>query len=188
VAAESADPTIFEAAVTRSLDRKVCNTLNTCCIVRSQAEQLVPAFLAGMDEAGRSRETAFKLHVAEGSESIVPADLFEKKVMVGRAEGDVEEPQAAMISKSKLGHEWEWEETPEVTLVLVDSIDEAVSFFNEQSPQFIGALISQDEAEHTRFYDTLNAPFVSDDHTRWVDGQYALSRPELVMYEKRARV
>ncbi|MEM7534097.1 MAG: aldehyde dehydrogenase family protein [Chloroflexota bacterium] len=179
VAAESANPAIFEAAVTRSLDRKVCNTLNTCCIVRSQAETLVPAFLAGMEQAARNRETNFKLHVAEGCEAAVPADLFEKIVSIGRAEGNVEEPQAALISPAALGHEWEWEESPEVTLILVDSIDEAVSMFNAQSPQFIGALISEDEAEHIRFYDTLNAPFVSNNHTRWVDGQYALRRPEL---------
>jgi len=179
VAAESADPDNFQAVVTRSLDRKVCNTLNTCCIVRSQAKRLIPAFLAGMAEAGRRRDTTFKLHVTEDSESAVPADLFETMVTVGRAEGNVEEAQAAMISRSALGHEWEWEETPEVTLALVDSIDEAVALFNDQSPQFIGSLISTDPAEHKRFYDTLNAPFVGNHHTRWVDGQFALNRPEL---------
>ena len=179
VAAESAEPAMLEDAVIRSLDRKVCNTLNTCCIVRDQAEGLVPAFLRGMEEAGRRRGANFKLHVAEGSESIVPTELFQKIVPIGRAEGNVDEPQAQAISRSSLGIEWEWEESPEVTLTIVDSIDEAVSLFNAQSPQFIGALLSADQADHDRFYDTINAPFVSNDYTRWVDGQFALHRPEL---------
>ena len=78
-----------------------------------------------------------------------------------------------------MGHEWEWEETPEVTLALVDSVDEAVVLFNEQSPQFVASLISNDSAEQQRFYEMVNAPFVGDNHTRWVDGQFALNKPEL---------
>ena len=45
VASEHASVDPFTAAVGASLDRKVCNTLNTCCIVRSRAADLVPAFL-----------------------------------------------------------------------------------------------------------------------------------------------
>ncbi|MEM7018196.1 MAG: aldehyde dehydrogenase family protein [Pseudomonadota bacterium] len=179
VAAESADPATLEEAVTRSLDRKVCNTLNTCCVVRSQAEKLVPAFLRGMKAAGKRRGHYYKLHVAEGSETAVPNELFQNIVPIGRAEGNVDEPQAQSIAVSELGIEWEWEESPEVTLMLVDSIDEAVSLFNAQSPQFIGALISAEQNEHEHFYNTINAPFVSNDYTRWVDGQFALHRPEL---------
>ncbi|MBW2385720.1 MAG: glutamate-5-semialdehyde dehydrogenase, partial [Deltaproteobacteria bacterium] len=33
--------------------------------------------------------------------------------------------------------------------------------------------------DHRRFYASVNAPFVGDGHTRWVDGQLALNRPEL---------
>jgi glutamate-5-semialdehyde dehydrogenase len=40
-------------------------------------------------------------------------------------------------------------------------------------------LISEDPAEHERFYDLVDAPFVGNGFTRWVDGQYALDRPEL---------
>ncbi|MEM7125595.1 MAG: aldehyde dehydrogenase family protein [Chloroflexota bacterium] len=179
VAAESADAAILEDAVVRSLDRKVCNTLNTCCIVRSQADVLAPAFLRGLEEAGKRREHNFKLHVAQGSESAVPQDLFQKIVPIGRAEGNVDEPQAQTIAPTDLGQEWEWEESPEVTLTLVNSVDEAVALFNAQSPQFIGALLSEEQAEHEHFYDTINAPFTSNDYTRWVDGQFALHRPEL---------
>ncbi|NIV58557.1 MAG: glutamate-5-semialdehyde dehydrogenase, partial [Actinobacteria bacterium] len=49
VASEQADADAFAAAVYHSLDRKVCNTLNTCCIVESAAERLVPVFLDALD-------------------------------------------------------------------------------------------------------------------------------------------
>ncbi len=51
--------------------------------------------------------------------------------------------------------------------------------FNEYSPQFVASLISEDKAAHESFYQTVNAPFVGNGFTRWVDGQYALQRPEL---------
>jgi len=179
VAAESADTTSFGRVVVNSLDRKVCNTLNTCCIVASQAERLVPVFIASLAEAGRRRDQPFKLHVAEGSAHVIPADLFQKLVVIRRAEGDIDEPQAALLPRQALGHEWEWEETPEVTLTLVESVDEAVALFNRYSPQLVGSLISHDDAEQQRFYETINAPFVGNDYTRWVDGQFALGKPEL---------
>ena len=70
-------------------------------------------------------------------------------------------------------------ETPEITLVRADSLDEAVALFNAQSPRLVGTLLSEDPNEHRRFFETLNAPFVGDGHTRWVDGQFALNKPEL---------
>ena len=179
VASEKADIEKFSDSVFNSLDRKVCNTLNICCIQRSRAEELVSAFIGSMGKAGERRNNNFKLHVVEGDESYVPDTLFETIVPIGRAEGLVDEPQAQLISRDKLGDEWEWEDSPEVTLVIVDSVDEAVSLFNEYSPQLVGSLISEDESEHERFYATLNAPFIGNDITRWVDGQFALNKPEL---------
>ena len=179
VAAQSADADAFAAAVRGSLDRKVCNTLNVCCIVRERADDLVPAFLAGLDAAAEGRGHAFKLHVVRGSERWVPEDLFVRPVTVRRAEGDVEERQAEMIDAGELGHEWEWEESPELTLVVVDDVDQAVDLFNRYSPQFVASLVGADAAEHERFYGRVNAPFVGNGFTRWVDGQYALDKPEL---------
>ena len=40
IADETADSERFAAAVSNSVDRKVCNTLNVCCIVQSRAEEL----------------------------------------------------------------------------------------------------------------------------------------------------
>ena len=51
--------------------------------------------------------------------------------------------------------------------------------FNEQSPRFAASLVSEDADEHASFFDLIDAPFVGNGFTRWVDGQYALDRPEL---------
>jgi glutamate-5-semialdehyde dehydrogenase len=100
-------------------------------------------------------------------------------VSVQRAEGAIEELQAERLPASELGREWEWERTPEITLVFVRDVAHAVELFNRHSPQFIASLISDDTLEHEHFYSAVNAPFVGDGHTRWVDGQKALDRPEL---------
>ena len=178
VAAASADPVRFKAAVYHSLDRKVCNTLNVCAIVRERAGDLVPAFLEALDLAGERRRQV-KLHVVEGSQDVIPQAWREARVVVGRAQGEVEEPKVELLAQDQLGHEWEWEETPELTLVVVDSVDEAVNLFNRYSPQFAATLIAEDAEAHERFYAGVNAPFVGDGFTRWVDGQFALDRPEL---------
>jgi glutamate-5-semialdehyde dehydrogenase len=39
--------------------------------------------------------------------------------------------------------------------------------------------VSEDPAAHACFWAGANAGFVGDGFTRWVDGQYALNRPEL---------
>lgn len=179
VASVAADVGVFRDAVRWSLDRKVCNTLNVCCIPRARARDLAPAFLDGAREAGAARSQPYRLHVVAGSEDAVPAGLFDTTVTVRRASGDVREPQADVIGAERLGEEWEWEETPEMTLVVVDDVDAAIALFNRYSPQFIASLVSEDAGEHERFYALVNAPFVGNGFTRWVDGQYALRRPEL---------
>lgn len=178
VAAESADADAFAAAVFNSLDRKVCNTLNTAAIVESRAAELVPRFLDAVDAAGVARSATSKLHVAAGDEDRVPAGWFEPADIV-RAEGSVREPRTELIGRDELGVEWEWEESPEVTLVIVPDVDWAIDAFNTQSPRFAASLISEDEDEHRRFYELIDSPFVGNGFTRWVDGQYALNRPEL---------
>ena len=182
VASEHADPKAFEEVVFASLDRKVCNTLNTCCIVASRADQLVPAFLRGLERAGARTNPstgAFKLHVAVGSEAHVPSGLFERRVSVQRAAGAVTEPIAQPLPIAALSEEWEWEQTPEVSLVIVRDLAEATALFNRYSPHFVAALSSSVASEHETFYEQVDAPFVSDNFTRWVDGQKALRKPEL---------
>jgi glutamate-5-semialdehyde dehydrogenase len=169
----------FAEAVVRSLDRKVCNTLNTCCIPRARAEELVPVLLNSLERAGKALNQTYKLHVVERDRAALPGELFEREVSVLRAEGDVREFQAEVLDEAKLGHEWEWEQTPEISLALVDDLDEAVALCNRYSPHFVACLISENADEQKHFYETIDAPFVGDGHTRWVDGQVALDRPEL---------
>ena len=179
VAAPDADAERFAAVVETSLDRKVCNTLNVCCIDKSRAADLVPLFLKALQRAGERRGHGCKLHVVQGDEHILPSGWLDRSVTVRRAEGDVEELLAETLAQADLGREWEWEETPEVTLKLVDGVDQAVALFNQYSPQFTASLISEDPAAQEAFYQAINAPFVGDGFTRWVDGQYALNQPEL---------
>jgi glutamate-5-semialdehyde dehydrogenase len=148
VAAQTADVDTFAAAVQHSLDRKVCNTLNVCCIVRDRADELVPAFLAAAGRAAAARGVAPIVHRLE-----------------------VDDPQLAT--------EWEWDDVPEVALVVVDSVEQAVDQFNRWSPHFVASLVSTDEVEHRAFYAAVDAPFVGNGFTRWVDGQFALVQPEL---------
>lgn len=178
VAAADADADVFAEAVYNSLDRKVCNTLNTCCIVRERTDDLLPAFLAALQKAGDRRGVTAKLHVVADQLADIP-DSWKTEVAIVRAEGEVMELQTSTLDWDGLGEEWEWEDSPEVTLAIVDSVDAAVDLFNSLSPRFAASLISADDAAHQRFFERVDAPFVGNGFTRWVDGQYALDRPEL---------
>ena len=158
VADESADPDRFFAAVYHSLDRKVCNTLKVCAIVRSRAHDLVPRFLGALEEAGQ-RRSGCRLHVlTPGVAMNAPHDV---------------------IAEADLATEWEWEDRPEVTLAIVEDLDHAIALFNRYSPRFGASLIAEDARAQAHFFASLDAPFVGDGFTRWIDGQYALNRPEL---------
>ncbi|MBS0410915.1 MAG: aldehyde dehydrogenase family protein [Proteobacteria bacterium] len=179
VADVTADAARFAAVVRTSLDRKVCNTLNVCCIVRERAGELVPVFLEALAQAGDARGHGCKLHVVEGDFDWLPQDWRQARATVRRADGDHDEPLAEILPLAGLATEWEWEDSPEVSLKIVADLDEAIALFNRFSPQFVGSLVSEDPAAHDRFWAGANAGFVGDGFTRWVDGQYALNRPEL---------
>lgn len=178
VATASADAARLAATVEHSLDRKVCNTLNVCVVTADVAAQLVPVAVEAADRAAATRHTVAKFHVAPATVGF-PAERFERTVTVGRAEGEREEPQAEPIALDELGTEWEWELSPELSLVVVDDLGAAIALYNRLSPRLVATLLSEDSAEQARFYAEIDAPFVGDGFTRWVDGQYALSRPEL---------
>lgn len=178
IAAPTADPKAFASAIHNSLDRKVCNTLNTCCIVTERAEDLIPVFLDSLQKAADRRAVNPKLHVVEGQQGRIPTDWF-TPVPIVRAGGAVTEPRTETIGLADLGVEWEWEESPEVSLAVVESVDHAVELFNRLSPRFVASLVSEDTEEHHRFFEMIDSPFVGNGFTRWVDGQYALNRPEL---------
>ncbi len=179
IADTHADPDKFELAVYNSLDRKVCNTVTVICIPHSRAGDLVPKLLSALQKRGEKLGHGYRLHVAHGSEDIIPKELFTTETEVLRATGAVHELTATVWPADQLGHEWEWEQTPEVTVVAIHDLDEGIRLFNEQSPLMVASLISEDEAAHEKLLRELNAPFIGNGFTRWVDGQYALCRPEL---------
>ena len=119
-----------------------------------------------------------RLDQIEEQASTVPREWFDE-VSIARAEGDVTEPQASTLGWGDLGREWEWENSPEVTLAIVGDVDHAVDLFNTLSPRFAASLISNDATRVDRFFDAIDSPFVGDGFTRWVDGQFALNKPEL---------
>lgn len=175
---DGADEARFRAAVVGSLDRKVCNTLNVCCLVGPRARLLIPVFLDALQEAGERRGHGCKLHVVSGYEWL-PPDWRDATTTVRRADGDHVEPLVERLDEAGLATEWEWEETPEVTLVIAPEIEAAVHLFNRYSPQFILSVIADAPETHAYLWANTNANFVGDGMTRWVDGQYALDRPEL---------
>ncbi len=178
VASAQADPDRLQAVVRASLDRKVCNTLNTVCVIRSAADRLLPKILEGLRSAAQARGTQPKLHVTKQASTYLPEEWW-AEVEIDRAAGKVREPATELISDDDLGLEWEWEESPEVTLCVADTIEDAVAWFNAQSPRFVASLVSEAVDEHDAFFRMVDAPFVGNGFTRWVDGQYALDRPEL---------
>ena len=179
VAGESADAERFRLAVLHSLDRKVCNTLNVCCIPSTRPD-LVTVFVDALGAAAARRGAEPRLHVAANGRDVpIPAEWWTTTVKVHRADGIHDEPLATPLDRDDLGLEWEWEDSPEVTLVVTGDVAEAVGLCNRHSPRFVATLVSSDPAEHEAFYAAVDAPFVGDGFTRWVDGQYALLTPEL---------
>lgn len=170
----------LSAVVEHSLDRKVCNTLNVICVPESVAGELVPVVWEASHRAAARRGTLPRIHAVNGAERFLTnVREGDNRIDVMRADGVVRESQVSVGDVDNLGHEFEWEETPEFHLVLVDSMDHAVDLFNAYSPQFIASVISSDPGELEAVWDSVNAPFFGDGFTRWVDGQFALERPEL---------
>jgi glutamate-5-semialdehyde dehydrogenase len=176
IAGAHANETALMHAVEYSLDRKVCNTANVVCVLRDQADAQIPIVYAAAEAAAARRSTHSRIHCVGGAEQWLDADKY---VEVIRANGVMRELQISTANVSDLGHEWEWEETPEFFLVVVNHLDEAIELCNTHSPQFVVSLISDNDEEHASVWAKVNAPFIGNGFTRWVDGQFALRRPEL---------
>jgi glutamate-5-semialdehyde dehydrogenase len=173
---EHADTLRLSAVVEHSLDRKVCNTLNVICVPRKNASRDVPIIFAAAQKAAMKRNTAPRVHCVGGAEVFLDASVY---IDVVRSQGLESEPQVSVAAHDILSYEFEWEENPEFSIVLVDSVDESISLFNSHSPQFVVSGISESDDEIERMWRLCNAPFMGNGFTRWVDGQFALNRPEL---------
>ncbi len=165
IAGEHCDASVFESAVEHSLDRKLCNTLNVVCIVRSRAGDLLPSFQRAVIKAAAARGTNPVVHL------VPDANLKTFSFDLGV---DVRD-----LALDSLATEWEWDNAPECSVVMVGDLESAVTLCNEYSPQFVVSIVSDDERERDFVWRRVNAPFVGDGMTRWVDGQFALLRPEL---------
>lgn len=172
IVAAEADPVRLEVVVAASLDRKVCNTLNVCAIERSGADRLLPVVLAGARRAAADRSAQLVVHAVGAAEGPVRA-------IVGDDPGVV----VHTLEADGLGREWEWEDDPEFSVCLVDDVDQAVALCDTHSPHFVVSVVGGSGASGDdlleRVYRRVDAPFVGDGFTRWVDGQYALGEPEL---------
>lgn len=175
---ENVDDSRLASFVEHSLDRKVCNTLNVVCLPRGRSRDLVSVVVDAADRAARRRGSSARFH-AVGDAFTLLAAVAPGEIEVRRATGVVSEPRVTPSTVSDLGVEHEWEENPELSVVLVDSLDEAVELFNEWSPHFVASVVTSSDEERERAFAALDAPFVGDGFTRWVDGQFALLRPEL---------
>lgn len=162
-------------SIVASLDRKVCNTLNTIVINRRRSHELVPLVI----EALRERDPNVRVHVVTGSELDVPTELLERRVSVIRSGEESVEPQIDAVPIDELRTEWEWELTPEVSLVCAIDDREAIDLINTYSPRFVASIITTDQDRFERFYEGVDVPYVGRGFTRWVDGQWAWDRPEL---------
>ncbi len=176
---ESTQADRLKAAIIGSLDRKVCNTLNTLCILKSRVDELLPMVFDGLDIAATSLGTSYKVHVAASSVTFISSDRFNTDVQIERPNGLQTEKQFVQIADDQLGTEWMWESSPEIALVVVDDLTEAIDLCNQFSPRFVTSLITENQLELMSFFNRINAPFVGNGMTRWVDGQYALHSPEL---------
>ena len=176
ISGASADHSWLQDAVEYSLDRKVCNTANVICVVKDHAETQIPLVFDAAERASTRRSTRSRIHCVNGAEKYLG---LAEDIDVMRAAGVIREPQLSVASEDDLSREWEWEGTPEFFLVLVDNVAHGVELCNRYSPQFVVSVIATDPAESEFVWANVNAPFVGNGFTRWVDGQFALRRPEL---------
>ena len=165
IVAEQADAERFHSVVVNSMDRKVCNTLNVCCVLRSKAKEFVPIFINASMEAASKRQSQLFIHADAEALALIatPASSL----------------TCTLLDHSDLATEWEWENDPECALVIVDNVQQAIELFNRYAPKFIISVISEDANELQQVWREADAPFVGNGITRWVDGQFALDKPEL---------
>lgn len=163
--AEDVDGQRVRDVVDASLDRKVCNTVNVIAVPRGRSD-LHAAALDGIRSAASRRSVSASVHVATSDRGALHG-LLDDVIVVEHDELD------------HLGTEWEWDEAPEVSLILVEHVDRTIELFDSFSPRFVMSVVSDDSRLVEYVYDRVEAPFVGDGFTRWVDGQYALGRPEL---------
>ena len=166
---QTADAQDLAHVISHSLDRKVCNTLNVCCVPLDRHDLLL-SVLNGAVLAAKARQAKLIVHAAGPFTSQVLREMYSSTFLFDLVEHEDDDVLAT---------EWEWDNHPEFTLRLVSDLDEAIELFNTYSPHFVLSVISTNQAEVDHAYKSTESPFFGNGFTRWVDGQYALKRPEL---------
>lgn len=165
--ADDVDPGRTTDVVEASLDRKVCNTANVIAVPRGRPD-LHRAVFAGIERSAERRGVRAVVHVSESDRSSwSDSGLLENVSVVSH------------VDDAFLAIEWEWDDVPEVTVISVPHVEKTLDLFDRHSPHFIMSVLTSDERLLDYVYASVEAPFVGDGFTRWVDGQYALGRPEL---------
>jgi len=172
---ESADVGRLLATLKHSLDRKVCNTANVVAVSRAQAPERLPTILRAVSEAAARRNADGIVHLISGDDT-QELDVDAVKRIASQTD---ERLRVMSASVEDLQTEWEWENDPEITVLIVEGFEQAVSAFNEASPRLVASIISEDPRDHEYGWNHLSCPFVGDGFSRWVDGQFAFRRPEL---------
>jgi glutamate-5-semialdehyde dehydrogenase len=169
IVGQTADAQDLAHIISHSLDRKVCNTLNVCCVPLDRHDLLL-SVLNGAVLAAKSRQAKLIVHAVGAFTSQVLREMYSSTFLFDLVEHEDDEVLAT---------EWEWDTHPEFSLRLVSDLDEAIDLFNAFSPHFVLSMITTNQAELDHAYQSTESPFFSNGFTRWVDGQYALNRPEL---------
>ena len=178
LATKTANRNDFINSIVHSLDRKVCNTLNTLVLTKDSIDHLKTALFQALEQVQKINETYVKLHIDSNHKDLIPEKWFANQNFI--VNGSVKAgPQTDIIASNAIGTEWEWDKYPELTITVAQDLDHAINLFNQYSPHFIVSLISSDQNEHEYCFDHIDSPFIGNGMTRWVDGQYALNRPEL---------
>lgn len=167
IVGDSANPGDITSHVLHSLDRKVCNTLNVVAMTNGTPVNNIQAVLSGISASASRRDTQAIAHVSKASQHRLGSCVIPENL------------ELRWVDNIDYAHEYEWENEPELVLYFGPDIHDCVTAFNTHSPQFVVSCLSQDQNDHDLVWRECNAPFVGNGFTRWVDGQYALKRPEL---------
>jgi len=169
IVGQTADAQDLAHIISHSLDRKVCNTMNVCCVPLDRHDLLL-SVLNGAVLAAKARQAKLIVHAVGAFTSQVLREMYSSTFLFDLVEHEEDDVLAT---------EWEWDTHPEFSLRLVSDLEEAIELFNAYSPHFVLSMISTHQAEIDYAYQSTESPFFGNGFTRWVDGQYALNRPEL---------
>lgn len=161
---EQFSPERLRATLYNSLDRKVCNTVNVVCVPESAWSDAKATIVEVLGRIAADRSKPCVVHLVGG-------DTMEFDDCVGL---DIHPSH-----EDELSTEWEWEDAPELFVVRTASLESSFELCNTYSPHFVMSLVSNDPLDLSRAWQRVDAPFVGDGFTRWVDGQFALDKPEL---------